>query len=144
MTPNPGQGPSRRVPDSVTVPLDALAAGRFDQAVVRYRAALAKAPDDPAWAEGRFEGIGYGLLAEGDVANAILVLRVGVALRPDSMRARDQLARAYARAGDRDRAIAAYRDVLACAARDTTLGPGAKQALRGKALAKLKDLGAAP
>lgn len=144
MTPNPGQGPSRRVPDSVTVPLDDLAAGRFDQAVVRYRAALAKAPADPAWAERRLEGIGYGLLAEGNVASAILVFRLSIALRPDSTHARDQLARAYARAGDRDRAIAAYRDVLACAARGTTLGAGAKEALRGKALAKLKDLGASP
>src|SRR5262249_31674854 len=82
MTPSPGQGPSRRVPDSFTVPLDDLAAGRFDQAVVRYRAALAKAPDDPAWAEPRFAGIGYGVLVAGDVANAILVFRLGVALRP--------------------------------------------------------------
>jgi hypothetical protein len=80
--------PTRRVPDSVTVPLDDLAAGRFDQAVARYRAALAKAPDDPAWAEPRFAGIGDGLLVEGDIASAILVFRVGVALRPDSMRAR--------------------------------------------------------
>ena len=72
------------------------------------------------------------------------MFRVGVALRPDSMRARDQLASAYARAGDRDQAIAAYRDVLACTARDTTLGAGAKEALRGKALARLKALGAAP
>lgn len=144
MSPNPGTGASRRVPDSSTVPLDDLAAGRFDQAVARYRAALAKEPDAAAWAEGRFEGISYGLRARGDLANALLVLRLGVALRPDSMRARAHLADTYAGAGDRDRAVAAYRDVLACAARDTKLGAGARETLRGKALAKLRALGAAP
>jgi Flp pilus assembly protein TadD len=124
--------------------MDDLAAGRFDQAVARYRAAVAKQPDEAAWAEARFEGIAYQLLARGDVANAVLVFRLGVALRPDSMRARDHVAEAYARAGDHGRAVAAYRDVLACAARDTKLGAGAKEALRRKALAKLKELGAAP
>jgi hypothetical protein len=144
MTPSPGPGASKRVPDSLTVPMDDLAAGRLDQAVARYRAALAKEPDEVAWAEARFEEIAYQLLARGDVANAILVFRLGVALRPDSMRARDHVAATYARAGDHDHAVAAYRDVLACAARDTKLGAGAKDALRRKALAKLKDLGSAP
>jgi CubicO group peptidase (beta-lactamase class C family) len=144
MTPSPGPGASKRVPDSLTVPMDDLAAGRLDQAVARYRAALAKEPDEAAWAEARFEEIAYQLLARGDVANAILVFRLGVALRPDSMRARHHVAATYARAGDHDHAAAAYRDVLACAARDTKLGAGAKDALRRKALAKLKDLGSAP
>jgi tetratricopeptide (TPR) repeat protein len=124
--------------------MDDLAAGRFDQAVARYRAALAKEPDEAAWAEARFDGIAYDMLARGDLANAILVFRLGVALRPNSMRARDHIAEAYARAGDHDHAVAAYRDVLACAARDTKLGAGAKDALRRKARAKLKDLRSAP
>lgn len=68
----------------------------------------------------------------------------GVAQRPDSMRARDHIAEAHARAGDHAHAVTAYRDVLACAARDTRLAAGAKDALRRKALAKLKDLSSAP
>jgi hypothetical protein len=51
---------------------------------------------------------------------------------------------AATRAGDHDAAVAAYRDVLACAARDTKLGAAVNDVLRRKALATLKALGAAP
>jgi len=105
------------------------------------RAALAKVPDEQAWAEARFEGIAYQLLARRR-RERHLVFRLGVALRPGSMRAHDHVAETYARADHHDHAVAAYRDVLACAARDTKLGTAGKETLRRKALAKLKELGA--
>jgi hypothetical protein len=145
ITPPPGDWPfAKRVGDTVTVPLDDAAAGRIEQAAERYRAARAKDPKNFSFSEERLTGVGLRAMAAGDARGAIPLLRVNVLAAPDSTNAYDSLGEAYLRAGDKAQAIAAYQQALATLARDKTTSASVKEDLRKNALAKLKELGAAP
>ncbi|MDQ6829449.1 MAG: hypothetical protein M3081_11335 [Gemmatimonadota bacterium] len=70
---------------------------------------------DPAYAlpEAEVNALGYRLLQEKRVADAVGVLEMNVALYPKSSNAYDSLAEAYAASGDSSRAIANYDKSLA-------------------------------
>ena len=83
----------------------------FDKAPAVYQAFKARDPDftltDPVlvfW--------GYDLIGRGDLADAIAILRLDTQIHPDSWNAFDSLGEAYADHGDKDLAIAAYRQSL--------------------------------
>jgi CubicO group peptidase (beta-lactamase class C family) len=145
ISPPPGDWPfAKRVPDAFTVPLDDVAEGRIDQAIKRYRAEIGKTPSEDAFKEQRFNGMGGDALRRGDTASAIALFRLNVALFPDSMNTYDSLGEGYMRAGDKAQAIVAYKKGLVAAARDKTMPAATKEALQKNAIAKLKELGAAP
>jgi CubicO group peptidase (beta-lactamase class C family) len=140
----PDQWPvCRRVREGETVALDDVAAGRIEAAVKRYRAAraAAKGDDVPVFSEQRLNRIGLQSLRRGEAAQALLPLRVNVALSPDSMNAYDSLGEAYLRNGDRRRAIATFRQSLAAFARDKKTPRAAREALRENARRRLTSLG---
>jgi hypothetical protein len=133
-----------RVATDATVPLDDVAAGRVDQAVARYKEAIAKSPTEETFSEDRINGLGVEQLLNGNAPAALLLFRVNVALHPDSMNVHDSLAEGYLRAGDRTKAAAAFRASLAAAGRDAKAPASIKESLRKNAVDRLKKLGEAP
>jgi CubicO group peptidase (beta-lactamase class C family) len=134
----------KRLPDGATVALDDAAAGRIEAAAKRYRAARATAKKDESYAysEERLNHIGVQALRLGDTSGAIHMFQVNVALSPDSMNARDSLAEAYFRSGDRAHAVEAFRQSLAAFARDKHASASERAVLREGALRRLAALGA--
>jgi len=136
----------KRVAPGATVALDDVVAGRIEAATKRYRTGRATAKEGDAayaYSEERLNGLGIQALALGDAKLAIRVFQVNVALAPDSMNARDSLAEAYFRSGDRAHAVEAFRQSLAAFARDKKTPASNRAVLRDNALRRLAALGAA-
>ncbi len=133
-----------RLGDDATLPVLELAAGRFDTAVASWRAIEAATPKSGAIDEPLFNRLGYRSLQAGDIATAIEILRFVTVVRPESSNAFDSLGEAYAAAGKRDLAIAAYRTSLAKLADDPAIAPAQKPARRKYGEAQLQKLGATP
>ena len=131
----------RRLQAGERLPMLELEAGRFDAAVAAWKAIAKKQPKDPAVDEDRMNIRGYELLARGRKAQAIEVFRLVVAVHPESANAHDSLGEAYAAAGDKKRAIAAYEQALARIAADPKVPAANKPRLKQhaqEALAKLR------
>lgn len=107
-----GESTAPRVSDDVIIPIELLMAGKIDEAIEAYKKIKAEKPDNPAVAEARLNDIGYGLLRQNKVSEAIGVFRVNVVLYPQSSNVYDSLGEAYAVKGDKERAIANYRRSL--------------------------------
>ncbi len=136
---------AKRVADSATVILDALAAGHFDDALTRYREAIAREPHNLAFTEKHFSELAMAaLFGRGDTATAITLLKLIVALYPDSMGAYFNLGNAYDRAGDKQGTIEACYATLAAEARDKVISHDDAKALREITLQVMKKLGVAP
>jgi len=84
------------------------ASGRFDDAAAEFEAALAAQPGSPV----AQEGLGRVYYRKGDYAKALPLLE-GLAAQTRDPVVLQQLAYAAEKTGDRERAIATYRDVLA-------------------------------
>jgi CubicO group peptidase (beta-lactamase class C family) len=104
----------------VQEPVPAL--GRFartlrDQGAARaldeYRATRAARPDEPPLSEETVNAIGYALLRERKLDEAVRVFRQNVTDHPESWNAHDSLGEALAAAGDTAGAIEAYERSLA-------------------------------
>ena len=130
-----------RIADDVRVPLFELAAGRYEPALTAYRKLQREDPKSPALDEETLNRLGFDLMARRhDLPNAILVLRLNSALHPDAMNTYDSLAEAYARSGDKPRAIATFQAALAAMKRDKTTPSSFKEQLRVNAEKRLGEL----
>jgi tetratricopeptide (TPR) repeat protein len=90
-----------------------LSQGNRDEAVRLYRAFRTDPVNAYAETEAAINGLGYRLLGLQRIEDAIAVFALNVESYPGSANAHDSLAEAYLAAGDRERAIAHYRRVLA-------------------------------
>lgn len=104
-----GESTAPRISDDIIIPIELLMAGKIDEAIEAYKKIKAEKPDNPAVAEARLNDLGYGLLRQNKVSEAIGVFRVNVVLYAQSSNVYDSLGEAYAVKGDRERAIANYR-----------------------------------
>lgn len=129
-----------RVPAGARLPLLELEAGRFDGAVAAWKALARTQPKDPAADEAAINGYGYELLQRRRTAAAIEIFRLVVAVHPGSANAHDSLGEAYAAAGDKPRAIAAYEAALAKLAADPRIPAANKPRYRKRAEAQLAKL----
>lgn len=107
-----GESTAPRISDNAMVPFEQLMAGKIDEAIEAYKKVKAEKPDNPAVAEARLNDLGYGLLRQNKVSEAIGVFRVNVTLYPQSSNVYDSLGEAYAVKGDKERAIANYSKSL--------------------------------
>ena len=107
-----GESTAPRISDDVIVPFEQLMSGKIDEAIEAYKRVKAEKPDNAAVAEARLNDLGYGLLRQNKVSEAIGMFRVNVALYPQSWNVYDSLGEAYAVKGDKERAIANYRKSL--------------------------------
>jgi CubicO group peptidase (beta-lactamase class C family) len=89
-----------QIADDVVEPADLLAVGRYDEALIAYRAARAKRPGEPSSSEAYLDELGRDLLDKRfEIASALDVYRIDAALYPSSATANAALAFAYLRAG---------------------------------------------
>jgi CubicO group peptidase (beta-lactamase class C family)/TolA-binding protein len=107
-----GGSEAQRISTERKVPFELLSSGKYDQALQGYRQVKAEHPDGNAAAEQRLNGLGYGLLEEGNTGLAISVFRINAELYPQSSNVYDSLGEAYMRHGDKDLAIKSYRRSL--------------------------------
>jgi CubicO group peptidase (beta-lactamase class C family) len=98
-----------------------IKADGIDAAMRRYDSLRAEAARDYDLGESELNTLGYQLLGEGRVEDAVRVFERNAEAFPTSSNALDSLGDAYAQAGERERAMASYE-------RATSLDPGNRHA----------------
>lgn len=88
-----------RISEEQKVPYEYLCAGAFDEAVNRYKAIKKSAPADFVVQENQLNALGYELLRENKLKEAIVVFRLNTELYPESANVWDSLGEAYAGLG---------------------------------------------
>ena len=110
---SPGGGSEApRMAKDAFVPYELLLSGKFAEAVAAYKAIKAEKPLSPAIQEPRLNDLGYALLREKRIAEAISVFKVNVELYPQSANVYDSLGEAYLVNGDKELAAANYKKSL--------------------------------
>ena len=97
-----------RAAEGAKAPADWLEAGDTVRAITGYRALWKKDPKDPIVAEARLNSVGYSLLSDKRMAEAIALFKLNVELHPDSWNAYDSLAEGYMKNGQKALAIKNY------------------------------------
>jgi sulfatase modifying factor 1 len=104
---------AKYVGESVALMLEkALQESPVDDAVALYRRLLRSSPDEYYLDKDEFNDLGYHLLGENLIAEAVAVFKLAVDAFPESYNAYDSLGEAYMAAGERDLAILNYRKSL--------------------------------
>jgi CubicO group peptidase (beta-lactamase class C family) len=109
---NNGSLRANLIAKDVLVPYEMLMAGRVDEALAAYRKIKKETPNINVVAEQRFNGLGYDLLRQKKIAEAIAIFKVNVEMYPQSANVYDSLAEAYMVNGNKDLAIANYKKSL--------------------------------
>jgi tetratricopeptide (TPR) repeat protein len=86
--------------------------GRHGEAVEAYRTIKRDKPRNVSVAEDRLNRLGYSLLEQKKVAEAIAVFKLNVEFYPQSANVYDSLGEAYMVKGDRELAITNYKKSL--------------------------------
>jgi CubicO group peptidase (beta-lactamase class C family) len=107
-----GTSEARRISGESVIPFELLTAGKVNEAVEAYKKIKREQPDNNAVSEDRLNLLGYGLLQQKKVAEAIAVFKVNVELYPQSWNAYDSLGEAYMVNGEKEMAITNYKKSL--------------------------------
>ena len=106
---NGGGSDAPRIPEGVMVPYEQLMAGKLAEAVEGYKKIKSEKPNAVVVSETRLNDLGYSLLQQNKVTEAITVFKVNVELYPRSANTYDSLAEAYMTNGEKQLAIANYK-----------------------------------
>jgi CubicO group peptidase (beta-lactamase class C family) len=101
-----------RISKDVMVPFELLMAGKINEATEAYKKIKTEKPFHNVVAEARLNTVGYSLLRQKKVAEAIAMFKVNVELYPKSSNVYDSLAEAYMTGGDKRLAIENYKKSL--------------------------------
>lgn len=115
-----------------------IAEGRIDEALAAYREAFRKDPKSVP--EASLNNAGYGLLNAGRTREGVAILQLNTELYPASANTYDSLAEALIVAGETEKAIAAYEELLRRVDADPTAEANTKAMLRALAESRLKEL----
>ncbi|HSE96940.1 MAG TPA: serine hydrolase [Blastocatellia bacterium] len=107
-----GESQAGLISKDVLIPYELLMAGKTDEAMEAYRKLKKERPLSNAISEGRLNNLGYSLLREKKLAEAVAVFKVNVELYPQSSNVYDSLGEAYMANGDKELAIRNYRKSL--------------------------------
>ena len=103
---------AKRITEEIKVPLELLAEGKIAEGVAGYRKIKQEKPDDPNVSEQKLNNVGYALIRDKRLAEAIAVFKLNVELYPDAWNTYDSLAEAYMNNGEKELAIANYKKSL--------------------------------
>ena len=109
---NEGSSEAPRMSRDAIVPYEQLMAGKIDEAIDGYKRIKREKPQNAAVQEARLNDVGYSLLRDKRVAEAIAVFKLNVELYPQSSNAYDSLGEAYLVNGDKELAGANYKKSL--------------------------------
>ncbi len=107
-----GATPTKRLTAEQLVPFEMLLAGKISEAVEGYRKIFKDTPRNVTVSENRLNNLGYGLLQQKKLPEAIALLKLNVEFYPNSWNVYDSLAEAYMTNGDKNLAIANYKKSL--------------------------------
>ena len=109
---NGGGGEAPRMAKDVMVPFELLRAGKLAEAAEGYKKIKREKPLNGAVQEARLNDLGYTLLREKRIAEAIAVFKINAELYPQSANVYDSLGEAYLANGNKDLAAANYKKSL--------------------------------
>jgi CubicO group peptidase (beta-lactamase class C family) len=107
-----GSSEAPRISKDAMVPYEQLMAGKLNEAVEGYKKIKREKPLNAAVQEARLNDLGYSLLRDGRVAEAIAVFKVNVELYPQSSNVYDSLGEAHLANGDKELASINYKKSL--------------------------------
>jgi CubicO group peptidase (beta-lactamase class C family) len=108
-----GTNEARRISSDTLAPYELLLAGRITEAADGYRTIKREHPANVAVSEDRINSLGYSLMSQTKLREAIALFKLNVEFYPDSFDVYDSLAEAYMTNGDRVLAIANCKKSLA-------------------------------
>jgi len=120
-----------RIANDVMIPYEMLLAGKTTEAADAYRKIKSEKPQNVVVDEGRLNGLGYSLMRQGKLREAIAILKLNVEFYPKSFNVYDSLGEAYATSGEKELAIANYKKSLELNPRNVG-GATALKKLEGK------------
>jgi CubicO group peptidase (beta-lactamase class C family) len=123
---------AKRISADILVPFELLLVGKIPEAIAEYRKIKMEKPGNVSVSEDRINNLGYVLLRQKKLPEAIALLKLNVEFYPNAWNPYDSLAEAYMTNGDKDLAIANYKKSL-------ELNPA-----NSNATEMLKKLGAPP
>lgn len=103
---------AKRISSDTLVPFERLSLGQISEAISAYRAIKKDKPANASVGEDRLNDLGYALLHEKKVAEAIALFKLNVEFYPDSWNVYDSLGEAFMINGEKDLAIANYKKSL--------------------------------
>jgi CubicO group peptidase (beta-lactamase class C family) len=104
-----GASEAARVGAGALVPYELLMSGKPAEALAGYRQIRKEQPENVAVSEGRLNLLGYGLMGQKKLAEAIAVFKLNVEFYPQASNTYDSLGEAYMENGERELAIANYK-----------------------------------
>lgn len=107
-----GTADAKRISADTLVPYEVLLAGKVSEAIDGYRKIKQETPNHGVVQENRINGLGYNLIQQKKLNEAIALLKLNVEFYPKSSNAYDSLAEAYMTSGEKDLAIANYKKSL--------------------------------
>lgn len=122
---------ARRITAETLVPFELLMAGKFDEAMEGYRKIKKEKPDNASVSEQRLNGLGYGLMQEKKLREAIAIFKLNTELYPEAWNTYDSLGEAFMNHGEKELAIASYKKSLALNPQNTG-GAAQLRKLEGK------------
>jgi pimeloyl-ACP methyl ester carboxylesterase/TolA-binding protein len=102
-----------RIDESYHTPYENLVSGNINEAIIAYKENYKADPINNAFSEARFNSLGYTLLSEEKINEAIAIFKLNTEIYPRSANAFDSLAEAYMKAGKNELAIQNYGKSLA-------------------------------
>lgn len=103
---------ARRIVADMLVPYEMLLSSKLDDALEGYRKIKREKPDNAAVSEQRLNTLGYTLMREKKMPEAIAIFKLNTELYPDAFNTYDSLGEAYMISGDKELAIANYKKSL--------------------------------
>jgi len=101
-----------RIALDVMIPYELVMAGKFGEAIETYKKIKRDNPNNNAVAEARLNNLGYALLQQKKIAEAIALFKANVEMYPQSANVYDSMGEAYLANGEKELAIANYKKSL--------------------------------
>jgi CubicO group peptidase (beta-lactamase class C family) len=115
-----------RISADTLVPFELLTSGKVGEAIARYQQIKKETPLNVSVSEDRLNNVGYSLLRQQKIAEAIAIFKINVEFYPKSANVYDSLAEAYAANGEKALAIENYKKSLEL----NPLNPNAREMLK--------------
>ncbi|HKY27237.1 MAG TPA: serine hydrolase [Pyrinomonadaceae bacterium] len=103
---------AKRISNDSLVPYELLLAGKTTEALEAYRAIKKEKPDNASVSENRLNNLGYVLMRQKKLPEAIALFKLNVEFYPKAWNTYDSLGEAYMTNGDKELAIANYKKSL--------------------------------
>jgi CubicO group peptidase (beta-lactamase class C family) len=107
-----GSVDAKRVAAGALVPFELLSTGKISEAIDAYRKIKKEKPANPIVSEDRLNGLGYAMLRQKKLPEALALLKLNVEFYPTEWNTYDSLAEAYMTNGDKELAITNYKKSL--------------------------------